>query len=145
MKVTCKLGKKRPAPPPAKTLPKPPSRIARQLALAYRIEWMIEAGELKDYADAAKRLGVTGARISQITKLVGLPILVQEEILTGQFDVTERRLRSSADRIHWSHRTDQQCEQAEAHPTSNGDERTRPPIAAGHSRTARPRGGSNLS
>lgn len=81
MKITCKLGKKRPAPLPVKALPKPPSRIARQLALAYEIERMIEAGELRDYADTARRLEVSRARVTQIVDLMLRPLWEQEGIL----------------------------------------------------------------
>ena len=101
MKVTCKLGKKSPSPPPCKALPKPPSRVVQQLALAYKIEQMIEAGQIRDYADAARRRGITGARISQIAKLINLPGTLQEEILQGQRNVSERRLREHASHVTW--------------------------------------------
>lgn len=101
MKIKCKLGKKRVARQSKDTLPKPPSPVARQLALAYKLERTIEAGELRDYADAAGRLGITGARISQIAQLVNLPAGVQEETLTGRVVASERRLRQHAERVTW--------------------------------------------
>jgi len=42
-------------------------RCERQLALAVWIERKIEAGELRNYAHAARVLGVSRARVSQIT------------------------------------------------------------------------------
>ena len=40
--------------------------IARRIALAHHIEGLIERGELRDYAEAAKRLDLTRARLTQI-------------------------------------------------------------------------------
>ena len=54
---------------------------------------MIEAGELRDYADAARRLKVSRARVTQIMNLVALPIAMQERILLGEAEVSERGLR----------------------------------------------------
>ena len=61
-----------------------PTRAARMLALAYLIERRIEEGTLRDYADAACRLGVTRARVAQIMDLRGLPAAVQERIVIGE-------------------------------------------------------------
>lgn len=93
MKVKCQLGKARSIAKPTEPLPKPPSRVARQLALAHQIDRMIEAGELRDYADAARRLKVSRARVTQIMNLVALPIAMQERILLGEAEVSERGLR----------------------------------------------------
>ena len=65
-----------PAPPPRAA-----SKAARTLALAHHIERLIEAGVLENYADAARRMGVSRARISQITRLLVLPIVLQEAAL----------------------------------------------------------------
>ncbi len=45
----------------ATTAPKPPqpSRLARQLALSYLIERLIEEGVLRNYAEAARLLGIS--------------------------------------------------------------------------------------
>jgi hypothetical protein len=61
-----------------------PSRIARNLALAYWIERRIEDGSLKGYADAARQLGVTRARVAQIVDLALLPPPVQEALLLAR-------------------------------------------------------------
>lgn len=55
------------------------SRKARRLALAYYMERAIEAGLIKDYADAARRVGVTRARLTQILDL--LVMTVEERVL----------------------------------------------------------------
>ncbi len=74
--------------------PKPqPNRIARMLALAYFVERRIEAGEIKDYAEAARRLGVSRARISQVVDLVNLAPGLQDRILNGKITIAERNLR----------------------------------------------------
>lgn len=44
-----------------------PARIARQLALAHALQRRVEAGEFADYADMARALGFTRARITQIS------------------------------------------------------------------------------
>jgi hypothetical protein len=69
-------------------------RLARQLALAYEIDRLIEDGALT-YAEAAKRLGVSRARITQIANLRWLPVAVQERILAGEIDGSERDLRTT--------------------------------------------------
>lgn len=95
--VTVKAGLKRDRKAqkrPEKDLPKPPSRIARQLALAYLVERLIEEGKIKNYAEAARRLGVTRARMAQITNLASLSTEIQEGILLGRAQTSERRLRS---------------------------------------------------
>jgi hypothetical protein len=70
-----------------------PTRIARMLALAIHVERLIDAGDLVDHADAARRLGLTRARLSQVAALTRLPIDVQEGILLGTVRASERDLR----------------------------------------------------
>jgi hypothetical protein len=74
--------------------PRRVSRTARLLALAYHVERQIEAGAIKDYAEAAIRLGVTRARMTQVVNLQWLPIEVQERILAGLSQMSERRSRT---------------------------------------------------
>ena len=47
-----------------------PARVARRLALAHRIAADIEAGRYKDYADVARRHGLTRARLTQLMNLL---------------------------------------------------------------------------
>lgn len=60
-----------------------PSRAAWQLALACRIERAIEAGELRDYADAARRLGLTRGRVAQLIRVAVLTSSQRQRILDG--------------------------------------------------------------
>lgn len=59
------------------------------------IERLIDAGDLANHADAARRLGLTRARLSQVAALPRLPLDVQEGILLGTVRASERDLRSS--------------------------------------------------
>ncbi len=69
------------------------SPAARQLALAYWIDRRIESGELRDLADAARLIGVSRARMTQIANLLLLPLDVQEQVLAPGFRGSERALR----------------------------------------------------
>lgn len=77
------------------------SRLARMLAFAHRVERAIEAGELRDFADAAARLGVSRPRITQIARLALLAPSIQEAILDASIDVTERDLRPISEMLDW--------------------------------------------
>ena len=82
-------------------------RVVRMLALAHRVEGMIRAGELRDFADAARAIDVTRARMTQIMNLLLLAPETQEAILglppvTGGCDpVTERGLRPIVAEPNW--------------------------------------------
>ncbi|MFN7990036.1 MAG: hypothetical protein U0529_21365 [Thermoanaerobaculia bacterium] len=88
---------------PPKKPEKRPARIALQLALAHRIQRAIESGEIKDQADAARRLGLTRARVSQLLDLTLLAPDIQERLLdmdaTG---ISERTLRSVSGIEDWN-------------------------------------------
>ena len=88
-------------PPPEKPATRPVSRAARMLALAHYVERLVEAGAVKSYADAARQLGVTRARMSQILNLLNLPPRVQEGLLLGDLHLSERRVRAVAARTEW--------------------------------------------
>ena len=74
-------------------------RVARQLALAHKIDGMIRCGEVKDMADAARHMEITRARITQLMNLLLLAPAIQQAILSmpvverGRDPVTERSLR----------------------------------------------------
>jgi hypothetical protein len=75
-----------------------PARVAVTLALAHKIRRGVLAGEIKDQAEAARRLGLTRARLSQILDLTNLSPNLQEEILfleviDGREPLRERSLR----------------------------------------------------
>lgn len=93
-----------PAPVPAPDANVP--RVARLLALGHRYQRMIDEGEVLDYAELARVIGVTRARISQIMDLLLLAPDIQEEILLmpgfrGRETVTERHLRPIAAVADW--------------------------------------------
>ena len=83
-------------------------RVARLLALAHRIDSMVRGGEIADYAEAARRLGLTRARVTQITNLLLLAPEVQEavlgmpEVASGRDPITERQLRPVASEPNWN-------------------------------------------
>jgi hypothetical protein len=75
-----------------------PRRVARLLAFAHHTERRIADGEIADRAAAARELGVTRARLTQILDLALLAPDIQEEILAGEVEpgydpINERALR----------------------------------------------------
>ena len=76
-----------------------PARVAVTLALAHTIQRAIDRGEIRDQSAAARRLGVTRARMTQILDLTYLAPTLQEEILfleaVGDVEpLSERSLRN---------------------------------------------------
>jgi hypothetical protein len=75
--------------------------------LAHRIDRKIRSGELRDWADAARLVGVTRARMTQISNLLLLAPEIQEAILMlakvieGKDPLTEHDLRTTAGAILW--------------------------------------------
>ena len=63
------------------------------IALAHHVEDLVERGVLSDYADAARILGLTNARVTQVMNLLQLAPDLQEGLLLGNLNVPERRLR----------------------------------------------------
>jgi len=78
--IALKKGPPPPPPEPQKPVPRP-VRLAIALALAHKIEQAIREGWIRDRADAARRLGVSRARITQICDLTLMPVKEQERIL----------------------------------------------------------------
>ncbi len=84
-----------------------PPRVAQTLALAHRIDGMIRAGELRNLADAARSIGVTRARMTQIMNLLLLAPDIQETILNlplvtnGRDSISERELRRIVAEPDW--------------------------------------------
>jgi len=74
-------------------------RIVRLLAFASKLEADVRAGIYDDLADAARKLGLTRARVTQIANLTLLEPGIQEAILSlpavmmGRDAITERTLR----------------------------------------------------
>ena len=85
-----------------------PSRLALQLAMAYKIDGMIRRGEIKNMAEAARLAHVTRARLTQISNLLLLSPAIQSHVL-GRLDVahdpsgfTERVLRRVSMKASWN-------------------------------------------
>ncbi len=72
------------------------------LALAYYVEDLVEGGALGSYAEAAAKLDITRARVSQVLQLMNLSAGIQEQILMGSIAPSERRLRSIAAIPDWA-------------------------------------------
>lgn len=68
------------APPPRLPVPRP-ARLAVMLALAHKIEAAIHRGVVRDRAEAARRLGLTRSRITQLLDLTLLAPDIQGELL----------------------------------------------------------------
>ena len=92
--------------PPA-ALPGRVPRVARLLALAHRLENLIDDGEVRDYAHLARLGHVTRARLSQVMNLLNLAPDIQEAILflppvtQGQDPLYERQLRPIMAVLDW--------------------------------------------
>jgi len=84
-----------------------PPRVTCLLALAHRLEALVQSGAVKDYADLARVGRVSRARVSQILKLLLLAPSIQEHILwlpprtAGEESITERDLRQVVHEPHW--------------------------------------------
>ena len=80
-----------------------PAKVALQLALAQRIHRAIRAGEVKDQAEAARQLGLTRARVSQLLDLTLLAPDIQERLLDVEATgLSERALRSVSGIANWN-------------------------------------------
>ena len=64
------------------------------LALAHLIERKVASGQLKDYAEAARTLGISRARMTQVMNLLVLSPKVQEAVLLGTGFRSERGVRA---------------------------------------------------
>ncbi|MGB2987188.1 MAG: zinc ribbon domain-containing protein [Phycisphaerae bacterium] len=75
----------------------PVASAVRTIVLAYQIEQAVRDGRARDYADVAKQLGMTRARVSQIMRLLRLPPALLEMLLLADPvycpQLTERQLR----------------------------------------------------
>jgi hypothetical protein len=83
-----------------------PARVAVTLALAHTIQRAIDRGEIRDQAEAARRLGVTRARMTQIMDLTRLAPDLQEgflfpESISGLESLGERTLRVIVRAVSW--------------------------------------------
>ena len=90
---------------PAALVKDPVPRIARLLALAHRWEGMVRRGEVKDYADIARRMGLSRARVTQICNLILLSPEIQDQLMNpknSKSRVSEDHLRTVLGNPAWS-------------------------------------------
>lgn len=82
-----------------------PPRVARLVALAHKLEDLIQSGRVKDYAELARLAQVSTARIAQIVILSQLAPDIQEYILFLSTEhsglITEQELRGIAHEPRW--------------------------------------------
>ena len=91
-------------PPPGPS--RRPARVALTLALAHMIQKAIDRGEIRDQADAAQKLDLTRARLTQIMNLTLLSPQLQEQILfleaiDGIEPFSERGVRGVVRLVRW--------------------------------------------
>ena len=72
-----------------------PCRAARLLALAHHVERQIEAGTFRGYGDAARHIGMTAGRMTQVMNLLLLAPDIQARLFTGDLRCGERRMRQA--------------------------------------------------
>ena len=90
-----------PAPAPEPDVPTVP-RSARLMALALALDEMVRDGRVASFAEVARVAGVSRARLSQITALLGLAPDIQQGLLDGEIVVGERRLRRALKSPMWN-------------------------------------------
>ena len=97
-----RLGPAMPPEPP-QAGPRIP-RITRLMALAIKLQDMIDRGEIRDYVDIARLGYITRARASQIMNLTLLAPDIQEALLnmTEESEVTEHDVRTVARHVGWA-------------------------------------------
>jgi hypothetical protein len=82
-------------------------RVARLMALAIRLDGMLQRGEVRSQRELAEVARVTPARLTQILNLLHLAPDIQEQLLqlavvrSGRDPVTEHELRILSAEISW--------------------------------------------
>jgi hypothetical protein len=82
-------------------------RISKLMALAIRLDGLVQCGDVSDYADLARIGYVTRARITQIMNLLNLAPDIQEELLflprtvKGRDPICEKHMRSIVTVSYW--------------------------------------------
>ncbi len=110
------------APTPEAPLPSSIPRVSRLMALAIRFEKLVQAGEVRDYAELARLGHVTRARMTQIMNFLNLAPDIQEELLflprteRGRDPIREHHIRPIAAVPDW--RKQRQMWGKKMHPTS---------------------------
>ena len=77
-------------------------RVTRLMALAVKYQWLVDCGELRDYADIARLGYVTRARMTQVMNLSNLAPDIQEQLLFPSGLLPhERGLRKLVGQVDW--------------------------------------------
>lgn len=87
-----------------------PSAAARSLALGYRVMRAIRTGEVRDTAEAARRMGVTQERVAALVGLTFLAPAIQERVMLSlgrERGWTVRRLIQVARTSRWEDQREQ--------------------------------------
>jgi hypothetical protein len=100
-KVAFRTSKRSKAPTPPRPKPTGPTTMARRIALSHYVHAAIERGELRDLAEAAQRLGISTARITQVCDLALLAPDIQAAVLLGQVEPRDRHLRAVGRHSLW--------------------------------------------
>jgi hypothetical protein len=113
MKIEFNIPCRRKPPPPVlgiDSAPEPPGRaprIARLMALAHKLDGLVQAGTVRDYAELARLGHVSKTRVSQIMILLHLAPDIQEYVLFVSGDeagcLAELTLRKIAREPLWDH------------------------------------------
>lgn len=83
------------------------SPAARNLALAYLLDDLIEKGLIADFTAAARLLSVSQVRITHLMSLLLLAPTIQEAILAGTITPGDKQLRQLARVADWREQIDQ--------------------------------------
>jgi len=94
-------------PPPPPHQVRRPARVVQVLARAHHLQAAIDRGDYADRAEAARQLGFTRARITQILDLLQLAPDLQERVLDleavdGVEPTSERALREVVRHQRWA-------------------------------------------
>ena len=102
-----RVGKRKVVRPPRKPGGPRIPRISRLMALAIKMQGMLDRGEVRDYAELARLAQVTRAMITQIMNLNLLSPALQERLLflppaRGRDAITLKGLQTVCLQINWS-------------------------------------------
>ena len=99
-------------------------RITRLMALAIKLQEMVDRREVRDYADLARLGHVSRARMTQIMNLLNLAPDIQEQVIElGIADnskqvLTERHLRDVVKAVGWAEQRERWGRVRDSHPSS---------------------------
>jgi hypothetical protein len=98
-----KGGPKQPSVRAGPAVGDPIARLARLMALALRLEGLLRANTIRDYAELASLGKVTRARVTQLMQLLDLAPDLQEQILflPPIKGLNERSLRPVVRQVDW--------------------------------------------